>query len=85
MVRYGTVARSATVHSVNMTQKGRLDPEDERRLLAAKRTDEDAQATRDWYRRIVVEMVGKSSYREVERLTGLSTNTLQRWKREAGA
>lgn len=27
-------------------------------------------------------MVGRSSYREVERLTGVSTNTLQRWKKE---
>ncbi len=37
-----------------------------------------------WLRVIAVEMIGKSSYREVARLTGLSTNTLQRWKREAG-
>lgn len=41
-----------------------------------------AQITR--YRAVVVEMIGKSSFREVANLTGLSTNTLQRWKREAG-
>lgn len=67
-----------------MTQRRTLSPEDVDRLMAAKRTDEDAQTTRAWYQGIVVEMIDKSSYREVARLTGLSTNTLQRWKREAG-
>ena len=66
-----------------MTQRGRLDPDDVARLMAAKREDEEAAKRRETYKRVAVAMVEKSSYREVERLTGLSTNTLQRWKREA--
>lgn len=67
-----------------MTQKGTLSPEDERELADAMiewRMAEDAMAG---CRLVVVEMIDKSSYREVARLTGFSTNTLQRWKREAG-
>lgn len=66
---------------MDVTQRGQLDAKDVRRLLAAQLAAQDAEQER---RRVVVEMVGKSSFREVERLTGISTNTLQRWKREAG-
>lgn len=84
VVRYRTVARSATVHSVNMTQKAALGPEDLERLGRAQNLYGEAQDKIAAYRFVVVEMIEKSSYREVARLTGLSTNTLQRWKREAG-
>lgn len=67
-----------------MTQKGTLSPEDERRLAEARGAYEVAMRAGEHWKRIVVEMIDKSSYREVARLTGLSTNTLQRWKREAG-
>lgn len=68
---------------MTVTQQGRLDPADEKRLLEAKAADDATAAVRDEYRRVAVEMMGKASIREVARLTGLSTNTLQRWKNEA--
>jgi DNA invertase Pin-like site-specific DNA recombinase len=68
---------------MGMTQRGQLDPTDEARLTAAKAEyDRAIQAIED-YRAVVVEMIEKASYREVARLTGLSTNTLTRWKRDA--
>lgn len=68
---------------MTVTQRGRLTPEDEQRLKDAKAKDAEAATWRDEYRRVAVEMMEKSSLREVARLTGKSTNTLQRWKREA--
>lgn len=68
---------------MGVTQRGALSPDDEERLMAAKAADEAAADVRRQYVAIVVEMINKSSYREVARLTGLSTNTLQRWKRES--
>lgn len=67
--------------NMTVTQQGRLDAADKDKLLSALIDYEAASA---WYREVVLEMIDKSSYREVARLTGLSTNTLQRWKREAG-
>lgn len=64
-----------------MTQQGKLDPADERKLLKAKAAADQAATIREEYRVIAVEMMGKSSVREIARLTGVSTNTLQRWKR----
>lgn len=66
-----------------MTQRGELSAEDQRRLLEAKAEDDATSNVRGRYREVVVEMLEKSSYREVGRLTGLSTNTLQRWRRES--
>lgn len=63
-----------------MTQRATLSAEDEVRLLEAK-AEEDAARAR--YRAVCVEMMDKSSVRVVADLTGLSTNTLQRWKAEA--
>lgn len=68
---------------MTVTQRGMLTPEDRERLLTAKAADEDADEVRRGYMAVAVEMVEKSSFREVAGLTGLSTNTLQRWKREA--
>lgn len=67
-----------------MTQRAVLDSGDQEKLAIAQTNYLKAQAWISAYRRVVVEMIDKSSYREVARLTGLSTNTLQRWKREAG-
>ncbi len=66
-----------------MTQKGQLSEADEAELLMAMQSWETTENIRAAVRQVAVDMVGKSSYREVSRLTGLSTNTLQRWKREA--
>jgi DNA invertase Pin-like site-specific DNA recombinase len=66
-----------------VTQRGQLSPEDEQRLAGAKVQRDDAlEAAAVAYRGLVLEMVAKSSLREVARVTGLSTNTLQRWKNE---
>jgi DNA invertase Pin-like site-specific DNA recombinase len=69
---------------MTVTQRAALSAADQSRLAEARRDYDDAMRTIDTYRAVAVEMVEKSSYREVARLTGLSTNTLQRWKREAG-
>ena len=83
MSRYRSEASSATVDTMTMTQRGELSAEDLDRLLHAKAADQEADAARLRYRSVCVEMVSKSSLRNVAHLTGLSTNTLQRWKREA--
>jgi DNA invertase Pin-like site-specific DNA recombinase len=72
------------VLTVIVTQRGQLDAADEQRLLDARQTYEAAiEAATQEYRGLAVEMMRKSSIREVARVTGLSTNTLQRWKNEA--
>lgn len=65
---------------MTVTQRGQLAPEDLDRLLAAKAAD---TAARDEYKRVVVELMGASSMRTVRAATGLSLDTLQRWKNEA--
>lgn len=48
--------------------------------LAKERAEVDAN-----YRAVVVlALIDGASFAEVSKATGLSTNTLQRWKREAG-
>jgi DNA-directed RNA polymerase specialized sigma24 family protein len=42
------------------------------------------QATTRYRRAVVVALREGASYREVSEATGLSTATLQKWKREAG-
>jgi hypothetical protein len=66
---------------MTVTQRGQLSRDDQTRLFVALH---DAKSAEGAFQLLVVEMIEKSSYREVARLTGLSTNTLQRWKREAG-
>ena len=67
---------------MTVTQRGELSADDLDRLLQARAADQEADAVRAHYRSVCVEMVSKSSLRNVAQLTGLSTNTLQRWKRE---
>lgn len=69
---------------MTVTQKATISGFDEKLLARAMLQMERAQRDVVSYREIVVELVEKYSFREVARLTGLSTNTLQRWKREAG-
>lgn len=63
-----------------MTQRGQLSIDDKLRLVAV---EADVTEAQERFEETVLEMVEKSSYREVSRWTGLSTTTLQRWKREA--
>lgn len=69
---------------MEMTQRGKLEPHEEFILTGTLREMRKAEVVRDMHRLAIVEMVDKSSFREVSRLTGISTTTLQRWKREAG-
>lgn len=63
-------------------RKGIVHPDDIARLERAKRLDRE---TRDLYvQAVVLAMMNGGSYAEVSKVTGQSTNTLQRWVREAG-
>lgn len=53
------------------------------RLRLVMRDWEEAEAVRAELRQAVVNMIERSSFRAVAEVTGFSTNTLQRWKREA--
>lgn len=59
---------------------GELSSPDAALLLRSQVEMETARAD---LKRLAVELMGKSSIREVARITGLSTNTLQKWKRQA--
>ena len=53
-------------------------------LMLMARVKERAEAAAQDYRDCVVSvLLGGASFSEVSKATGLSTNTLQRWKREA--
>lgn len=72
---------SATIGRVSRP-RGVPTPEQVERIEVHKAGSEQAQAH---YRAVVVQALREgASFSEVSRLTGLSTNTLQRWKREAG-
>lgn len=71
------------MHSVSVTQRGQLSDVQVGELNVAMRSWQWSLDTQDSVRETVVRMVEASSYREVSRLTGFSTNTLQRWVREA--
>lgn len=62
------------LQSVTDTQKRRLDRAGAKRETA----ESDYRAT------VLAVMAEGASFAEVSRATGLSTNTLQRWKRDAG-
>ncbi|WP_197025336.1 helix-turn-helix domain-containing protein [Nocardioides sp. URHA0032] len=61
--------------------RGEVTVEQARRL---ERANEKRWAADVAYRAVVVEVLAEgASFAEVSKATGLSTNTLQRWKREA--
>ena len=71
---------TATIRRVSRP-RGELTAQQQRRLdrAAEKRT-----AAEDAYRAEVLAVMAEGgSFSEVSKATGLSTNTLQRWKREA--
>lgn len=72
---------SATIRRV-ARPRGELS-EQQRRLLA--RAGREREVADIKYRAAVVRTLAEgASFSEVSAFTGLSTNTLQRWKREAG-
>lgn len=75
--RYNTAAP----HGGRMPNQ--LTESDAHKLREVMRQWDETEATREELRQIVANMVGRSSFRAVAEVTGLSTNTLQRWKREA--
>lgn len=61
--------------------RGALTEEQVQEVAFAHKVAEQEQAS---YRRVVVRLLAEGcSFVEVSKATGLSTNTLQRWKREA--
>lgn len=74
------MASDATIRLVSRP-RGELKPQQRRRLDAAAGKCAAAEAA---YRAAVLAVMAEGcSFAEVSKATGLSTNTLQRWKREA--
>lgn len=72
---------SATIPPV-ARPRGTLSDEQLRELDFAQHA---MTVTRENFQRLVVRLLADGcSFSEVSKATGLSTNTLQRWKREAG-
>lgn len=71
---------TATIRRVTRP-RGELTAQQQRRLT---RADERRDAAEAAYRAEVLAVMAEgASFAEVSKATGLSTNTLQRWKREA--
>lgn len=71
---------SATIRRV-ARPRGEMTQAQLRRWIRAENKVDDAK---DELRRVTVEILAEgASFAEVSKATGLSTNTLQRWKREA--
>lgn len=71
---------TATIPRVSRP-RGELTPATLRALAKEQARREESE---ERYRRAVLDALAEGSFSEVSRATGLSTNTLQRWKREAG-
>lgn len=63
-------------------QRGVLRPAT---VWALKNAQKKATAAEGRYREVVIAALEEGSFSAVSEVTGLSTNTLQRWKRVAGA
>lgn len=71
---------SATIRRV-ARPRGEMTERQQRRWIRAENKVDDAKTE---LRRVTVEILSEgASFAEVSKATGLSTNTLQRWKREA--
>ena len=66
---------------VTVTQKRPVTEHDQDLL---KRLASEASASRAAIKVQTARVLDYASFREVSELTGISTNTLQRWKKEAG-
>lgn len=62
--------------------RGALSKEQQRRIQRA--FSKQAEAERAYRAEVLAAMAEGASFAEMSTFTGLSTNTLQRWKREAG-
>lgn len=72
---------TATIRRV-ARPRGEMTKDQLRRWIRAENKVDDAK---DELRRVTIEILAEgASFAEVSKATGLSTNTLQRWKREAG-
>ena len=73
---------TATIRPVSPRPRGDLSPARLKRITAAATKRDEAEAT---YREEVLAALtyDGASFMEVSKATGLSTNTLQRWKKEA--
>lgn len=72
---------SATVDDMTVTQKRPVTNSDRVKLEHMRVT---ALTTQAELKAMALRVLGYASFREVSDLTDISTNTLQRWKREAG-
>lgn len=72
-------AVTATIRRVARA-RGSLSAAQERRLTTA--ADKRAKAETDYRAECVAALAEGASFSELAAFTGLSTNTLQRWKRE---
>lgn len=73
---------TATIPRVSRP-RGSLNPAQQRRLTRA--AEKRAAAEQAYRAEVLAVMAEGGSFAEVAKATGLSTNTMQRWKREAGA
>jgi len=71
---------SATIRRM-ARPRGTLTEQQLKRLSGAAKRQVEADA--EWRATVVAIMAEGGSFAEVSKVTGLSTNTLQRWKREA--
>lgn len=77
-----TIHRMATLRHMAPRPRGELSDAQRRKITKAAKAVDDAEVA---YRAVVLAaMEDGASFAEVSKATGLSTNTLQRWKREAG-
>lgn len=74
-----------------MTEPATIQPVPRPRGVLPAETLKDLAESKDWlnraeanYKEAVQSALIEGSFSEVSKATGLSTNTLQRWKREAG-
>lgn len=72
---------SATIRRV-ARPRGVLTEQQRMRLESLRIAVDETQA--DYRAAVVLTLAQGASFSEVSKATGLSTNTLQRWKREAG-
>lgn len=80
----GNTSRStATVRTVPRARQSLDDAQLRRLTRALERREKAKTAAETAYRTEVLAVLAESSFAVVAEATGLSTNTLQRWKREA--
>lgn len=78
-----TIHGMATIRPMAPRPRGALTDDQRRKIDKAAAAAEKAEAA---HRAAVLEVMAEgASFAEVSKATGLSTNTLQRWKRDAEA